>query len=483
MADFNWSVGFINAGNKYLSAEKFQFKVNASGNSLRKKQVWTLEKVSDQEVAIKSCFNRYLGCDKKGTITADSEEIGNDNKFELLSELDGRVAIKSVHNRYLAGSFDDLRGADAKEFWTLQLAMSPQINVRNVNRKTYAHLAEDGNEIHVNEQIPWGYDATITIEFHSGKYAIRAANAKYLSRTGQLVGTVSDDTLFTLVLRGELVAFRDCKGKYLTALGPNAVMQSRKDTISKDELFTLEDTNPQVSLNGSNGKYASVRLEEVRANQTEVGDNEIFQLEAVDRSDMSGNVKWAICSKNKKYWKPQGPSNVVHNNASDKSDPSCHYSIEWQGPKVSFKASNGQYLAITSNGRLAASSSEITDECKFTFEMVNHPIITLRSEFGFIGAKGAAGTLECNRSQYDIFLLECTAGTYSFKSLAGKYWEMEGDSIVVKGASPLPMHIELRAHTRMCVVAPNSNYLKSTQNGGFTATGGTTINSSTLLEY
>ena len=482
MADFNWSVGFINEGNKYLSAEKFQFKVNASGNSLRKKQVWTLEKVSEQEVAIKSCFNRYLGCDKKGTITADSDEVGDDNKFELLSELDGRVAIKSKHNRYLAGSFDDLRGADAKVCWTLQLAMSPQINIRNVNRKTYAHLADDGNEIHVNEQIAWGYDATITVEFHSGKYAIRAANAKYLSRTGQLVGAVSEDTLFTLVFRGGEVAFRDCRGKYLTAIGPNAVMQSRKDTISKDELFSLEDTNPQVSLNGSNGKYASVRLEEVRANQTEVGDNEIFQLEAVDRSDLSGQVKWAICSKNRKYWKPQGPSSVVHNNADNKRDPECQFSIEWCGPKVSFKANNGKYLAITTNGRLAASASEKTDECMFVLEVVNHPIITLRSEFGFVGQK-AGGVLECNRSQYDIFLLECTEGTYSFKSLDGKYWEMVGDTFVVKGTSPIPMFLELRGHTRMCIVAPNKQYIKSAQNGGFTATGGEVINSSTLFEY
>lgn len=484
MADFKWTVGFINGGQKYLSAEKFQFKVNASGTSLRKKQIWTLEKVGGQEVAIKSCFNRYLGCDKKGTITADSDEIGDDNKFELVSEVDGRVGIKSSkHNRYLAGSFDDLRGADSKELWTLQLAMSPQINLRNVNRKTYAHLAEAGDEIHVNEQIAWGYDATITLEFSEGKYSIRAANAKYLSRTGQLVDAVSDDTRFTLVFRGGEVAFRDCKGKYLTCIGPQAVMQSRKDTISKDELFTLEDTNPQVSLNGSNGKYASIRLEEVRANQTEVGDEEIFQLEAVDRSDFSGNVKWAIRSKTKKYWKPQGPSQVIHNVADDFKDPECHFSIEWRGPKVAFKGNNGKYLAITTNGRLAASSGDCTDECLFTFEMVNHPIITLRSEYGFVGAKGAAGTLECNRSQYDIFLLECKEGLYSFKAVSGAYWCMEGDNFAVKGSSLMPVNIELRGHTRMCIKAPNAQYIKCAQNGGFTATGGSTVGASTLLEY
>lgn len=484
MAEFTWTVGFINEGQKYLSAEKFQFKVNASGNSLRKKQVWTLEKIDDQVVAIKSCFNRYLGCDKNGTITADADEIGDDNKFELISEEDGRVGIKSSkHNRYLSGSFDDLRGADGKVLWTMQLAMSPQINLRNVNRKTYAHLSAEGDEIHVNEQIPWGYDATITLEFSAGKYSIRAANAKYLSRTGELSNDVSEDARFTLVFRGGEVAFRDCKGKYLTCIGPQAVMQSRKNTISKDELFTLEDTNPQVTLNGNNTKYASIKLEEVRANQTEVTDTEIFQLEAVDRTDFSGNVKWAIRSKNKKYWRPHGAAQVIHNNADDKKDPDCHFSIEWLQSKVAFKANNGKYLGITTNGRLAASSSECTDECKFTFEIVNHPIITLRSEFGFIGAKGAASTLECNRSQYDIFLLECKEGIYSFKTVGGKYWCMEGDNFALKGGSPLPVNIELRGHTRLCIVAPNGQYTKCAQNGAFTATGGNTVSANTLLEY
>lgn len=482
---FKWTVGLINCANKYLTAEQFQFKVNANGTSLRKKQTWSLEDVGDDKIAMKSCYNRYLGSDKDGKITADSEEITEDNKFTLETQDDGKVAIRSATGRYFGGTGDNLSGFDkelsASTLWTIQLSIMPQLNLYNVNRRTYAHLDLQNDEIRVNEAIPWGFDATISVEFHEGKYSIRAANGKYLSYTGKLSNDLTHDSLYTIIYRGTQVAFKDGQGKYLAGVGANATLQSRKATIGKDELFKFEDTNPQITLIAYNKKYVSTRTGiEVRANQAEQTDSEIFQLMSVDRNDLSGNVKWAICGKNQKYWNSE--SNLVAN-SDDFSSAYNQFTIVWQGPMVMFKANNGKCLKVTSNGQLSASGGEDDNECKFVLEIVNHPIITLRSEYGFVGSKGASGILECNRSQYDVFRLGGNAGTYHFQAASGKYWKVEGDSIVNNGDAGSDFFIEFRAHTRMCIVAPNGQYIKSEQNGDFKITGGDNVSKSTLWEY
>ena len=294
------------------------------------------------------------------------------------------------------------------------------------------------------------------------------------------------DTVFTLIFRGTQVAFKDCQGKFLTAVGATGTLMSRKSSIGKDELFTLEDSHPQVRLIASNGKYVSTRDKvtgEVRANQGEATDAEIFQMEAVDRSDRSGNVKWAFHSSNKKYWHA-GAGSILIADQDNYSDASAQFTVEWMGPMIALKGSNGKYVSVTSNGKMASNKDAIDDTCKYVFEFINRPILVLRGEFGFVGVKGASGVLECNRSQYDVFGVEGDAGTYKIKGANGKFWMIEGDSsISVNGDSPIDFFLELRAHTHMCIMAPNGQYVKGQQNGGFTAAGGTSINSSVLWEY
>ena len=480
-----WSLGLLNSANKYLTAETFQHKVTANGPALKKKQIWTLERVGEKKVALKSHLNRYLSIDKDGKVDAAAEEIGADQTLELITQADGKVAILSSYGRYLSGSGDSLSGFEqtigATSLFIIHLAMHPQINLRNVNRRTYCHLV--GNELRCDEEIPWGFDALIVLEFHGGKYALRAANGKVLKRTGELVDKVTPDSLYTIVFRNAQVAFEDNKGKYLTAVGAAANVQSRKDTIGKDELFVLEDSHPQFRLIASNGKLVSIRDGiEVRANQKQDDseDTEIFQMEAVDRSDRSGNVKWAIHASNKKYWS-SAPG--LKADKDDYSDPCTHFEIEWRGPMIAMKGSNGKYVSVKSNGKMSADSAECTENCQFVFEFINRPLLVLRGEHGFVGVKGSSGILECNRSQYDIFSVTCNAGTFNIKGANDKYMGIDSAGyITITNDQPTDFYFELRAHTHMAIRAPNNNLLQGAQNGGFTPTG-TTLSNSTLWEY
>lgn len=57
-------------------------------------------------------------------------------------------------------------------------------------------------------------------------------------------------------------------------------------------------------------------------------------MEAIDRTDMSGNCKWAVRGKNKKYWQlGAGTSNIVCDAVSC-SDVKAQFSFEWMGPQV-----------------------------------------------------------------------------------------------------------------------------------------------------
>ena len=271
-----WKIGLLNYENKYLTAEKFGNKINASGTALKKKQMWTLEhdRTDEDTVYLRSHLGKYLSTDKFGNIKCDSDAKEADEQFCIKYNPDGsgRWAIVSKKHQYNFGGTDDnVRCYDVKtankpgqEWWTVHLAIHPQVNIRNVNRKRYARCNE--GQLQCNEDIPWGKEALITIEFIGTKYALKTFDGHYLHREGHLAPNTDKDTLFTLELKSGAnpgIAFRDCTGKYLTAAGRNAEIQAlkkdRKEGVTKDELFALEDNHPQAYITAHNGKKVSIK--------------------------------------------------------------------------------------------------------------------------------------------------------------------------------------------------------------------------------
>lgn len=85
--------------------------------------------------------------------------------------------------------------------------------------------------------------------------------------------------------------FHNSNGQYLSPIGSKAVLKSRSQSVTRDELFSLEDSLPQASFVAAlNLKYVSVKQGvDVTANQDEIADDETFQLEY----DWSAH-RWAL---------------------------------------------------------------------------------------------------------------------------------------------------------------------------------------------
>merc|ERR1712242_377818 len=100
-------------------------------------------------------------------------------------------------------------------------------------------------------------------------------------RDGRLGPQLNKECLFACEYHGGYIALRDHQGLYLSPIGSRAVLKTRSPTVTKDELFSLEDSLPQASfVAASNARYVSVKQGvDVTANQDEISDHETFQIE------------------------------------------------------------------------------------------------------------------------------------------------------------------------------------------------------------
>ncbi|XP_065203609.1 protein singed [Planococcus citri] len=489
-----WTIGLINVQYKYLTAETFGFKINANGASLKKKQIWTLEPAPGEASAIylKSHLDKYLAVDSFGNVTCESEDKEAGCKFVISVAADnsGRWALKNIARGYFLGASSDKLTCTAKvpgnaEYWLVHLAARPQVNLRSVGRKRFAHLSENFDEIHVDANVPWGEDTLFTLEFRvddGGKYALHTCNNKYLSREGKLVDTCNPNCLFSLEYHGGLLALRDKSGGYLSPIGSKAVLKTRSQSVTKDELFSLEDSLPQASFIAAlNSRYVSVKQGvDVTANQDEISDHETFQLEFD-----SSTKRWYIRTMQDRYWTLETAGGIQA--VGDKRSSNALFDLVWQPDgSVCFRANNGKYVATKRSGHLYANSDTVEESCKYFFYLINRPILVLKSDQGFVGYKaGANFQLECNKASYETIQVERSdRGVVFFKGQNGKYWHSSNESVTVDSDVPEGFFIELREPTKICIKTanPSGEYLMAGKNGSFRL-GDSNFQTSTLWEY
>lgn len=288
---FEWVIGIVNAEDKYLTAERYGNKINAGGLALRQKQKWTVEFNDDESVFIRSYVGSYISVDRLGTVTCETRERGDDEKFMLEYAADGsaRWAFRSrKHKYFLAGTGEGInclakRASDEDlSLWYTPFAMHPQVTIFSMLGKKFA--IADSNHISLAGIKAWGPRALFTMEFTRGKYRFKTSDNRYLSKTGSLVSTQDEDTLFGMEIhlsedkRLKGLAFKDNDGRYLSATGPSGTLRTNYKVLRKEEFFRLEECHPQVSIVGNGGKTASVGMEVMLKIIRVPTQSEIFQV-------------------------------------------------------------------------------------------------------------------------------------------------------------------------------------------------------------
>ncbi|KAB1253880.1 Fascin [Camelus dromedarius] len=271
--------GLINYCNKYLKAETFGFKVNASASSLKKQQIWTLEQPPDEAGSAALCLcshlGRYLAADKDGNVTCEHEVPGADCRFLMVAHDDSRWSLQSeAHWRYFRGTEDRLscfaQRVSPAEKWSVHIAIHPQANIYSLARKRYTPLnSQPADEISVDRDVPWGVDSLIALAFQDQRYILQTADHRFLRHDGRPVAHPEPATrssraascYFNIQWRDRRIILRASNGKFVTAK-KNGQLAASVETAGDSELFLMKLINrPIIVFRWEHGFIGCRKLE------------------------------------------------------------------------------------------------------------------------------------------------------------------------------------------------------------------------------
>ncbi|XP_058140865.1 fascin-2 [Dasypus novemcinctus] len=461
--------GLVNDADRYLTAERFGFKVNASAPSLKRKQIWALEPGPARGAAVlfrSSHLGRYLAAGEDGRVSCEAERPGPDCHFLVLPQPDGRWALQSEpHGRFFGGAEDRLScfatAISPAELWTVHLAIHPQAHLLSVSRRRYAHLCPQEDEMVADSNAPWGVGALVTLLFQSRRYCLKSCDGRFLRSDGRLVWEPEARARYTLELKAGSLAFKDCDGRYLAPAGPAGTLRAgRSARPGKDELFDLEESHPQVVLLAANRRYVSVRQGvNVSANQDEELDHETFLMQI----DQETKKCTFYCSTGG-YW-----TLVTHGGiqaTATQVSVNTMFEVEWRGRRVALKASNGRYVCMKKNGQLAAISDFVGEFEAFTLKLINRPLLVLRGGDGFVRQRRGSSQLDTNRSGYDVFRLSFSDGAYQIRGRGGGFWHTGSHGRVCSdGDRAEDFLFEFRERGRLAIRARSGKYLRGGASG------------------
>jgi len=481
------------------------------GQHMKMKQIFYL---LPAEVAgcvfIKSNLGRYLYAKEDGSWRGDSEVADRNAVWMIETQASGTWSFKSQHGFYANIQGDNLScftkvlPQDRSGEWVVHLAMHPQVNIMSCMRKRFLSCRFDAAkdpqgvnaQLQAVEDIPWGEDALMNFSFVTdhpdGRYSISAFTGGFLKADGKLTPDSSDPTSrFLLGFHDNAISLRDESGLYLSCTGGSGVMKANKNKITKDELFMLQDSEPQFTLEGwanagleiktaadekksNTAKFVSIRSSlEVKSDQADVKDTERFQLE------VSGSKVALKC--NNGFYFSCTPDGTIAASAGKKTASEL-FTAEWCGRRVKFIAPNGKYVVIKPNGGLNAGGNSADPTGAFRLTLINRPVLLLRGQYGFVGIKGKSGRLEVNQSKGESYHLTAFDGAYQISEGPGAFWGYSPDGMTIS-ANAATFTFEFTERSKFLIKhEADGKYLEGEQSGGFRATG-TKSTPNTLWEY